>query len=417
MLTRPKPDKKNLILSLLCLSMTTILCISVYLIATAFIIDPTDLQLFRYQLIFVTIVFFVLSISTILLAPKIIRKFTSSPIPTKITAPVSRASSSYPIDNSTTRLVKGLQEQSVLTALAVDDNPANLLIINKHLENHFMDILLADNGEEAIRLYEKHLPDIIFMDIEMAGMDGYSTTKAIRAIEKQHFHHVDNSYRSPRKPIIAVSAHHHDDKRLEALSIGFDDYIVKPITQEEFKKVVSRWTQIEQPTQEHSNTVLEAQHEPAVIPLKSNSHSITTRKIVDIEKSLEHSNHNPVLARDMLQLLIKMISDEKNNLIHHYQEQDWPALYQLNHKIYGGSSYCGVPQLQKLNQQLERLLLNKVNFSSNKESGLENSIDEASIEQDKTKLKKLFDNLLESIDELITWNEEHDIDIIFNIDN
>ncbi len=111
----------------------------------------------------------------------------------------------------------------------------------------------------------------------------------------------------------------------------------------------------------------------------------------------------------MLTLLIQMIKDEKDQLLLHYQANDWDALYQLNHKIYGGCSYCGTPNLLDASQRLESELQTLIHSGE--------KIGESKEPQAHTNLQALLDNLIETIDELTKWDNEHDTAIVFELDD
>ncbi|NIM14490.1 MAG: response regulator [Candidatus Aminicenantes bacterium] len=101
--------------------------------------------------------------------------------------------------------------------LIVDDNPVNQELISEQFRNAgFHSLLLANNGHEAVHMAETHAPDLILMDIQMPEMDG---NEAIRELRLKGF----------QNPIVALSAfamREHIDK---TLTIGADDYIIKPI--------------------------------------------------------------------------------------------------------------------------------------------------------------------------------------------
>jgi len=115
--------------------------------------------------------------------------------------------------------------------LIVDDNPANALILEALLKPKHVNIESVSSGKDAIKLYEQKSFDIIFMDIEMADMDGFKTTENIRSLQQSQI----------RTPIIAVSAHTETNKRTQALLGGFDDYIVKPINEKRLSQALDRW--------------------------------------------------------------------------------------------------------------------------------------------------------------------------------
>lgn len=67
--------------------------------------------------------------------------------------------------------------------LAAEDNKTNRLVFSKMVQGLDIDLQFAENGEEAVQLFQSFTPDVIFMDISMPGMDGKEATQAIRAME------------------------------------------------------------------------------------------------------------------------------------------------------------------------------------------------------------------------------------------
>ncbi|MGS2717077.1 response regulator [Eionea flava] len=308
--------------------------------------------------------------------------------------------------------------------LVVDDNTSNITVLENYLQADNRKIVTANNGLDAIRHVEKQTMDIIFMDIEMEGMNGPQTVQHIRALEK-----TNAKLHIARTPIIAVSAHKEKSKRLAVLQQDFDDYLEKPVSADTVHEVMQRWEGIERQSLKPagSNNLLASRSSknkmgqgnkkyPPTKTAKPTNSKKDVDKVINIEYSLSHSNNNNVLARDMLALLITMIQQEKATLLERYEQRQWEKLYQLNHKIYGGSSYCGVPKLQTSNQQLERLLQShltqypSINNPSDKTKKI--TIEESAVSD----IKQALDNVLQSIDDILLWNEQYDMDIIFNIE-
>ena len=69
------------------------------------------------------------------------------------------------------------------TVLLVDEEPANLTSFVNHLQRRGYDVLLSDNGNQAVEAATQTVPDLILLDTEMLGMDSYETCRAIRANE------------------------------------------------------------------------------------------------------------------------------------------------------------------------------------------------------------------------------------------
>lgn len=104
--------------------------------------------------------------------------------------------------------------------LAAEDNRTNRLVFSKMIKKLDVDLTFAENGEEAVSLYETVKPDIIFMDISMPRMDGKEATQAIRALEAQTGAHV---------PIIALTAHAMAGDEDPILAAGLDHCLNKPL--------------------------------------------------------------------------------------------------------------------------------------------------------------------------------------------
>jgi two-component system sensor histidine kinase BarA len=380
--------KHYLVISLLVLLCSMGLCLIIYRLVENMGLDQEQLHVFRYQLISIALIISLLGSGAYYFYS---RKGLST---TRALSMPKPAPSIPAVTTSTLRI------------LAVDDTPANLLMVQNYLTAQGIPVIVASSGAEALDIFQRQPLDMILMDIEMAEMNGIETTQAIRALE------------TSRTPIIAVSAHDESHKRLEVLSQGFDDYIAKPINEKTLFASVQRWCHIsitphklnktEEPTPTISIT------KAAIIATPADS----IIKVVDTKMSLKHSNQDTSLAKDMLDLLIQMIKDERNNLRLHHEHEEWEALYQLNHKIYGGSSYCGVPALQQANQSLEKLLQQKLSFggedtNENTNNNILMGFDE---EKQARHIEKAISALLTAIDNLIHWDSEYDTSIVFNVE-
>jgi CheY-like chemotaxis protein/signal transduction histidine kinase/HAMP domain-containing protein len=115
--------------------------------------------------------------------------------------------------------------------LVVDDDIRNIFALNSLLERHNMQVISANNGQEAIRLVET-TPELalVLMDIMMPEMDGYETMRRIRA--NQEFR---------RLPIIALTAKAMKGDREKCLEAGASDYVAKPVNTEQLLSLVRMW--------------------------------------------------------------------------------------------------------------------------------------------------------------------------------
>jgi CheY-like chemotaxis protein len=120
------------------------------------------------------------------------------------------------------------------TVLVVEDNEMNMQLVEYLLEEGGFQILKASSGEEALKLTNENVPDLILMDIHLPGMDGLSVVKRMK-----------ESDRTSRIPILALTAHAMRGDRDRFLQAGCDGYISKPIDVKTFVPSIQRYIRAE----------------------------------------------------------------------------------------------------------------------------------------------------------------------------
>jgi signal transduction histidine kinase len=103
--------------------------------------------------------------------------------------------------------------------LVVEDNVVNQSVAAGMLENLGCTVDIATNGEEALVAVESVKYDLVFMDCQMPGMDGFEATEKIRNMEL---------FSCRRIPIVALTAHAAEKDQQLCISVGMDDYLAKP---------------------------------------------------------------------------------------------------------------------------------------------------------------------------------------------
>jgi two-component system cell cycle response regulator DivK len=122
--------------------------------------------------------------------------------------------------------------------VVVDDNETNLLLVQFLLEALGHTALPACCGEDALDLACRELPDLVLLDLQMSGWDGFETLRAIRLN-----HALDNV------PIVALTALAMVGERETALAAGFDGYITKPIQPRSFASQINPFLPVERRSQ------------------------------------------------------------------------------------------------------------------------------------------------------------------------
>ena len=128
-----------------------------------------------------------------------------------------------------------VEKKQHLRILLAEDNPVNQKLGEKLLAKAGHEVVAANNGEAAFLAYSASPEDfdLIFMDIQMPGMDGLEGTRAIRKFEAGDS--------GKRIPIVAMTGQAMAGDREKCLEAGMDDYMVKPISKKLILEMVQKW--------------------------------------------------------------------------------------------------------------------------------------------------------------------------------
>jgi two-component system cell cycle response regulator DivK len=116
------------------------------------------------------------------------------------------------------------------TILYVEDNPENRLLVRRVLLADGYSLVEAGNANEALGVLNDNRPDLILMDINMPGVDGYTLTTQIKAMAGFE-----------RVPILAITANVMRGDREKTLQAGCDGYIQKPIDIDQLTREIERF--------------------------------------------------------------------------------------------------------------------------------------------------------------------------------
>ncbi|TML77335.1 MAG: response regulator [Actinobacteria bacterium] len=105
--------------------------------------------------------------------------------------------------------------------LVVDDMPANVRLLEAILEPAGFSVLSASSGPEALERVVAELPDLVLLDVQMAGMNGYEVCRRIRENEA-----------TALLPVVMVTSHG-TEARIDGIRAGADDFVTKPLDQQE----------------------------------------------------------------------------------------------------------------------------------------------------------------------------------------
>lgn len=125
--------------------------------------------------------------------------------------------------------IGSMEELSGLSVLVAEDNPVNVMVIQKWLTKWGVKIEIVKNGEEAVQKIREKQYDLVLMDIQMPVMDGFQATLAIRSLMG-----------GAPLPIIALTATTTDEFVAEAYDVGMNDYLGKPFNPSHLKSKIKQ---------------------------------------------------------------------------------------------------------------------------------------------------------------------------------
>ena len=219
--------------------------------------------------------------------------------------------------------------------LCVDDNPANLLLVQTLLEDMGAKVLAVESGYAAVKAVQNETFDLVLMDVQMPGMDGRQSTEAIRQWESER-------HCTPL-PIVALTAHAMANEKRALLQSGMDDYLTKPISERQLAQVVLKWTGLA--LRNHGPERANESH--------GGGHDLL---VLDPEEGLRLAAGKADLAADMLAMLLASLEADREAIRIARESNDQNALIERVHRLHGATRYCGVPQLRAACQRSETLL-------------------------------------------------------------
>ena len=123
------------------------------------------------------------------------------------------------------------ERRGALRVLVAEDNEVNRRLAVRLLERRGHDVVGVEDGARAVAAVQEDRFDLVLMDVQMPGMDGFEATRRIRAAEKAS---------GRRTPIIAVTASAQKGDRERCLEAGMDGYVTKPVEAENLYATIER---------------------------------------------------------------------------------------------------------------------------------------------------------------------------------
>jgi PAS domain S-box-containing protein len=213
--------------------------------------------------------------------------------------------------------------------LLVEDTLVNQKVALKMLEKLGYQADAAGTGREALKALERASYDLILMDVQMPEMDGFEATRLIRKEE--------GASNGGRIPIIAMTAHALKGDREKCLQAGMDDYLTKPIQQQELGEMLAKWAQ----SRRESPPARESRVDEA------------GRLIFDHQGLLQQIDNNAELLEEIVATFLEDAPKRIHSLEEAISKEDAPAIRYQGHALKGTSGTMRAQTLQEAACQME----------------------------------------------------------------
>ena len=239
-------------------------------------------------------------------------------------------------------MVLAIPTQNSGHILLVEDNLVNREVSTGMLERLGYQVTVAEDGQQALTVSARASFDLILMDCQMPGMDGFTATAGIRSRERET--------RAPHIPIIALTANAMEGDRERCLAAGMDDYLSKPFSRQALAEMLARWrapgtaaqTISTQPAMETS-----APGEQRPAPASPVDQTVWA-SITALQRP-----EQPNLLHKTISLYLTSSQTQVDEIRHALPTQNVPAMLAAAHTLKSSSAMLGAARLATLAGHIE----------------------------------------------------------------
>jgi two-component system, sensor histidine kinase and response regulator len=226
--------------------------------------------------------------------------------------------------------------------LVVEDMSINQLVISELLKAHGVEVTLASDGLECLRLLEQHAFDLVLMDVQMPGIDGYEATRRLRLRPE-----------GQGLPVIALTAGAMSGDREKCLEAGMNAYLAKPVEPAKLQETLVRW--LPAGGQEGAAPAV---HPPAASPPGIVGEDGLPQGLADLDtqEALARLGGDTQLYARLLARFPTEYGEMAQKLRIALQAQEFAQARFLVHSVKGGAGNLGMPSLYRIAAELEQRL-------------------------------------------------------------
>lgn len=256
-----------------------------------------------------------------------------------------------PQENSSTASVPLVAPRRVLL---VEDNEINRRVAMGMLRSRGHQVVMVENGQEAVNILADEEFDVVLMDMQMPVMDGYLATAEIRKREKKTGGYV---------PIVAMTAEALKGDKEHCLASGMDDYVSKPIAQSELFRAVERFPPVclgGNSAESSGNEVQSPVAAQPKIPKSQSSSGVPTQsRAVDWSLAEKRLPGGPEMLQEFVDIFKRDSQTRMSDIHHAIESRDHVLLCRSAHTLKSNLNYFGATSAVELAVSLETLGRNK----------------------------------------------------------
>ncbi|MCW3117180.1 MAG: histidine kinase [Chitinophagaceae bacterium] len=211
-----------------------------------------------------------------------------------------------------------LKENNIKILIA-EDNAMNLDLMTHLLTEWKLDFTIVNNGQEALDALQKEKYHLVLMDIQMPLMDGYTATRKIR-----------NELNSTI-PVVAMTAHAMAGEREKCLSYGMNEYISKPIREQELFKIINNLLG-RQPDEQRTKTPV-------------NDSRNYDFEVLNLQYLKELSGGNKAFEKKMVEQFLQKAPGELATMKYEFNKEDYVSMTKIAHNMKTYVAYLGLLEI------------------------------------------------------------------------
>jgi signal transduction histidine kinase/CheY-like chemotaxis protein len=220
------------------------------------------------------------------------------------------------LNSTPEKVVSSHKRKEKRIILIVEDNLLNQKLASLLLSDLGYSSDIAENGQVALDKLIENKYDLILMDLQMPILDGYETIQKIRTVLKI------------KTPVIAMTAHAFDGEKEKCIQLGMNDYITKPIIEEELHKII----------QEH--LILDS--EEASEDTNSTPFTIVSNPVCDLSYILDVAKGNQVFLKEIFGLFLNQTPVDLKQLEQYIEDSNYDAMMKVAHRMKSSTRLIGL---------------------------------------------------------------------------